>query len=260
MLQSLSGLIHSDSKVGKTTLGATCPPPILILDAEGGTKFLPLAPSLTKMYGRAFSLKEWQPGREPPPRYDGTWDACVVHVHEWQTVTQVYTALLQAAHDFQSLVVDSISEIQRRCKASLNGTEVMKIQDWGRLLVEMDTIIRGLRDLTNHPVRPLRVALFIAETRQNQGGKWKPYMQGQIEVALPYWMDVVGYLFTEKLVDANGQATEEEVRRLLITQHPQFEAGNRLQGSLGAVVDDPNIYEMYTRVFGPIDYSNDNPG
>lgn len=255
MLQSLSLLVHSDSKVGKTTLGATCPPPILHLDAEGGTKFLPLAPSLTAMYGRPIRLRDWDPGREPPPRYDGSWDVCVVHVHEWQTVTQVYGWLLQAVHDFQSLVVDSISEIQRRCKAALNGTEAMKIQDWGRLLVEMDTIIRGLRDLTNHPVRPLRVAMFIAETRQSQAGKWKPYMQGQIEVALPYWMDVVGYLFTEALVDANGQATAEKVRRLLITQHPSFEAGNRLQGTLGDVVDEPNVYEMYTRVFGPIDYN-----
>jgi hypothetical protein len=112
----------------------------------------------------------------------------------------------------------------------------------------MDTVIRGLRDLTLHPTRPLRVVMFIAETRQNQSGKWKPYMQGQIEVALPYWMDIVGYLHVVMLPDANGQLTIP-ARRLLITQTPQFEAGERVQGRLGPYVDNPNIYVMYNQLF-----------
>lgn len=255
MIQSLSMLVHADSKVGKTTLGGTCPAPILLLDAEGGSKFLPLSDSLTQHYGQPVRLTGWNPQAGPPPRYDGTWDICVVYIREWITVTQVHTWLLQADHDFQSLVVDSISEIQRRCKANLKGTETMKIADWGSLLMQMDTIIRGLRDLTLHPTRPLRVAMFIAETRQNNNGKWKPYMQGQIETALPYWMDLVGYLFVEQVADENGQQTQP-VRRLLISQHPQYEAGERVQGRLGLVVDNPNVYHMYTTLFGPITYGN----
>lgn len=249
MIQSLSFLIHAHSKVGKTTLAATSPPPICMIDAEGGSKFLPLSESLAAMYGRPIQMIGWNPMQGPPPRYDGTWDICVVNVRDWQTVVMVYTWLLQAEHDFQSLVVDSITEIQRRCKAALKGTDAMKIQDWGSLLTEMDTIIRGMRDLTLHPVRPLKVVVFIAESRANQAGKLKPYMQGQIEVALPYWMDVVGYLSTEMAPDANGQLTVP-VRRLLITQHPMFEAGERVQGRLGAFVDNPNIYVMYNQLFG----------
>lgn len=248
MLQSLSLLVHADSKVGKTTLGATSPPPILLLDAEGGSKFLPLADSLQQMYGRPINLTSWNPAMGPPPRYDGTWDICVVNVREWAPVPMVYQWLLQAEHDFQSLVVDSISELQRRLKQNLKGTDAMKIQDWGDLLVQMDSVIRGLRDLTLHPTRPLRVVMFIAETRQNQSGKWKPYMQGQIEVALPYWMDIVGYLHVVQTPDANGQLSIP-IRRLLITQHPQFEAGERVQGRLGPYVDNPNIYVMYNTLF-----------
>jgi hypothetical protein len=204
---------------------------------------------LTAMYGRPVRLTQWVP-TSPPPRYDGSWDICVVYVQEWLSVLQVYNWLLQTDHDFTSLVLDSITDLQRRCKTSLKGTEALKIQDWGRLLTEMDTVIRGFRDLQLHPLRPIKVVMFIAETRQNQDGKWKPYMQGQIEVALPYWMDVVGYLFKEPVTDTNGQSTGNELRRLLINQHPQFEAGEAVQGRLGQIVDDPNVYRMYTQLFG----------
>jgi hypothetical protein len=201
------------------------------------------------MYGRPVRLTQWVP-TQPPPRYNGTWDICVVYVQDWLSVVRTYQWLLQAEHDFTSIVVDSITDIQRRCKQALRGTEAMKIQDWGTLLTEMDSIIRGFRDLTMHPTHPFKVAMFIAETRQNQAGKWKPYMQGQIEVALPYWMDIVGYLYKEATADANGQMTGAEVRRLLISQHPQFEAGEAVQGRLGQVVDEPNVYQMYTQLFG----------
>lgn len=249
MIESLSILIHAHSKVGKTTLAATSPPPVLILDAEGGSKFLRRAEALTAMYGRPINMTQWDPATGGPPLYDGTWDVCVVTINAWQTVTQVYQWLLQANHHFRSLVVDSITEIQRRCKQNLTGQEQMKIQDWGALLMQMDAVIRGLRDLTLHPTHPLAVVVFIAETRQAaNGGKWRPYMQGQIEVALPYWMDVVGYLYIDQTPDANGQMTGT-VRRLLVTQHPLYEAGERVQGALGQWVDNPNISQMYNTIF-----------
>lgn len=235
MIQSLSFLIHAYSKTGKTTLAATAPAPILAMDAEGGWKFINM-----RMIG-------WDPNATPPPEYDGTWDVCVVNIRDWRTVTRTYDWLMQAEHQFQSLVVDSITEIQRRCKTNLKGTAALQIQDWGTLLSEMDAMIRGLRDLTLHPTHPLRVVVFIAESRQ-LNGKWRPSMQGQIVDALPYWCDIVGYLFIEQGMDVNGQATVPR-RRLLISQSQLFEAGERVQGRLGGVVDDPNITSMYMQIF-----------
>lgn len=245
MTVPLSLLVHAFSKVGKTTLAGTCPPPVLFLDAEGRTRFLPSARNVTAMYGRPVRLTQWVPSG-PPPLYDGTWDICVVQCNDWMTVEAAYQWLMQGQHHFQSLVLDSITEIQRRCREALKGTEVMKIQDWGTLLDRMSRIIRGFRDLTLHPTRPLSVVMFIAETRQRgEGGKWKPAMQGQIEIALPYWMDVIGYLYKENTMDVNGQPTGPEVRKLLITQHPLYEAGEAVQGVLGDVITDPNVYVMH---------------
>ena len=245
--RTLSILVHAHSKTGKSTLGATAPLPIVAFDAEGGTKFLAGSPFLAQLYGRPFNVIQWDP-QQAPPLYDGTWDMAVVTVHVWQDLVNAAMWLSQGQHHFTSLVVDSISEIQRRLKKNLVGTDQMKMQDWGTLLTTMDDTIRGLRDLTINPYNPIRVAVFIAETRQGPDGKWRPYMQGQIATALPYWMDVVGWLFTDMTPDAQGQPTIP-IRKLLVNQHPQFEAGERVQGLVGPVIDNPRIYSIVDAVY-----------
>jgi hypothetical protein len=241
---TLSVLVHAGAKVGKSTLAATAPKPILALDAEGSWKFLPVR----KVW--------WDPAKDYPPTYDGTWDVCIVTVREWATVDLVFKYLSSYQLPFASVVLDSITEIQRRCKQNLKGSDAMKIQDWDTLLREMDRVIRGYRDLTIVQGLNVRCAVFIAETRE-VNGKWRPHMQGQISVALPYWTDIVGYLYPAYLNDANGQPTQE-VRQLLVTPHPQYEAGERVQGRLGQAVMIPrpapgqigtSIEEMIQQVY-----------
>lgn len=218
--ETLSLLVHADSKVGKTTFAATCPKPALVLDAEGGSKFL----ALRKTY--------WDPIQYAPPINDGSWDICVVVVRSWDTVQRTFQWLQTQDHPFESIIIDSITEVQRRCKQNLlNVDKAMEIRDWGRLLDMMDQTIRGFRDLTLHPTHPVRCVIFIAETRQGDG-KWRPYLQGQISTALPYWLDVVGYLFVDMVPDENGAMTKKQ-RKLLVSPHPQYEAGERVQGRLG---------------------------
>jgi hypothetical protein len=244
--RTLSLLVHAPSKTGKTTLGATAPRPIVILDAEGGTKFLPGSQAIAAKLGRPLIMVPWDP-TQPPPIPDGTWDAAVVTVRSWQDVQYAWQWLSQGAHYFQTIIVDSITEIQRRAKANLKGTEAMLIQDWGQLLTVMDTVIRGFRDLTIDPHNSIRVAVFVAETR-NIDGKQRPYMQGQIATSLPYWMDIVGYLYIDQEQDANGQFTVP-VRKLLVSQHPMYEAGERVQGLVGPVIVDPDISQMLEAIY-----------
>jgi len=220
--QRLSMLIHARSKQGKSTLSATAPQPILVLDAEGSWRFIPVR--------QVF----WDPAASAPPIYDGMWDVCIVTVSEWNTVSLVYRWMSQspAQMPFVSVVLDSITEVQRRCKSNLKGTDAMRIQDWGVLLSVMDQVIRGFRDLCLMPTSNVRCVVFISETRQNTDGRWVPSMQGQIANSLPYWVDICGLLLAEAEADANGQLTQE-VRRLWIGPHSQFESGERVQGRLG---------------------------
>jgi hypothetical protein len=226
--QRLSWLIHGHSKKGKSTLAATAPKPVLVLDAEGSWRFIP------------GSIVYWDPLQEKPPVYDGTWDICIVHVREWATVAMVYQYLLSWPMLFTtagpvSVVIDSITEVQRRCKANLKGTDAMKIQDWGVLLSAMDSTIRGFRDLCLIPQLTVRCVIFVSETRESNSGRLVPYMQGQIAVSLPYWVDVCGYMYPDWDTDENGQQTKE-CRRIWISPHLQYEAGERVQGKLGGVL------------------------
>jgi hypothetical protein len=236
--ETLSVLIHAAAKVGKSTLSSTAPPPVLVLDAEGSWKFI----KIRKIY--------WDPMTQGIPRWDGTWDACIVTITQWQQVDLIYRYLTQSDHDFVSVVIDSITEIQRRLKQNLKGTEAMQIQDWGQLLTKMDATIRQFRDLTLLPIS-VRCVVMIAETREDKG-KWRPYMQGQIGVSLPYLVDICGYLYVGMTLDENGQPTKK-VRKLWIGPHPQFESGERVQGTLPDDVQEPNINEMMTTIFSNID-------
>lgn len=229
-MHSLSVLVHAESKVGKTWFGATTPAPRLILDAEGGTQWIPGQ----KVY--------WDPVY-PPPVADGTWDTCVVIVRDYSSVQQVYQWLAIGQHQFRSVTIDSLSEIQKRAKDQLGGMSFGSQQQWGELLTHMEMLIRNFRDLTMHPINPLEAVVFIAFTRQGDGGKFRPYVQGQLSVTLPYFLDVIGYLYTQPLEDGTV------ARRLLVQPHPQFEAGERVGGRLGAVVDNPNVERMIAQVY-----------
>lgn len=229
--QSLSLLVHGASKVGKSWLGDTTPAPRLILDAEGGSRFTPSR------------KKVWNPLTEAVPVPDGTWDSCIVYVHDYQTVLRAYQWLASGQHPFESVVVDSISEVQQRCVDSIAGVDPMKTQDWGTLFRQVATLVRQFRDLVTHPTKPLRAVVLIAMTK-DVNGKWRAHVQGQLATTLPYYLDVIGYLFVHKFEDGT------EMRRLLVSPHELYEAGERVGGRLGTVVDNPNVTSMLNTIFG----------
>lgn len=243
MEETLSLLVHGESKVGKSTLGNTAPEPRLIMDAEGGSKFLP---------GRKV---EWKlnEGDGAPPQPDGTWDTCIVTIRNFSDVKKVYDWLNSGRHGFKSLVIDSISEIQKRCVDDIAGTEQMTQQAWGSLLRAMEQLVRNMRDLTSHPSNPLKAVVLIAMTREING-KMRPFVQGALATTLPYFIDVVGYLEVVEYPDpADPTKPATKVRELIVSPHPRYEAGERVQGRLGERVYHPDVKRMITEI-----YKNDN--
>lgn len=240
---ALSALIHGPSKAGKSTLSFTSPLPLLVLDAEGSTKFIDEHGFKS---GRRLRKIHWNPATEKAPRYDGSWEVCVVQAVTWASIDLAYKRLKMEPHDFVSMTMDSVTEVQRKCKANL-GVSAMQQQDWGRLLDEMDRIIRGFRDLTLMPNNTLQVAVFIAETR-NEDGLWTPYMQGAVKTSLPYWVDICGYVHQVKVKDANGAPTIRQVN-MLAANHPQYVAGERVQGRLPELIASPDFTQILRTIY-----------
>jgi hypothetical protein len=215
-------LIYGPSKVGKSTLAASGPTPVLILDAEIRTKFLP------------FPKVIWSNPHEPPPEPDGTWDICVVYVREFRMVEQVFGWLHSGKHPFNSVVVDSISEIQQRAVDQIAGVNQMTTPNWGELLRKVSAMARGFRDLQAHPIRPLECVTFTAMERVTQEGRHVPYLQGAIANVLAYYIDIVGY-YGVREDDTGGT-----IRKLLTSPHPSFLAGDGT-GRLPDVIDIPEV-------------------
>jgi len=239
--RSLTMMVYGESKVGKSTFAVTAPYPRLMLDVEGGHRFLPVV------------VKYWDPLREAPPVADGTWDTCVVQVRDYDTMIKTYQWLQLGQHQFKSLIVDSVSELQVKCMDNIAGTNQMQMQQWGELLRHMGALLRDLRDLTMHPTAPLEAVVLTAMARQGQDGRYRPYLQGQLAIQAPYFYDILGAITVEDVFTGDPTQPAQKARRMYVERTNQYEAGERVQGRLGKVVEQQNlgIERMLDIVFGP---------
>jgi len=233
--RALSMLMHGLSGAGKTTLAATAPKPLLLLDVEMASRFI-----------RGRKIK-WNPLTEAPPVYDGSWDICVVIVNDFQKAQVAYEYIKGGNHPFKSIVVDSISELQSKAVEKIKGRQQFQTQDWGKLLSVMSFYCKDLRDLTEGDDQI--EAIIITATSRDHDGIIKPYLQGQIASQAPYWFDITGYLYVQQVQDtATGEI--RDARSLLIGNHPNYEAKSRVPG-LPTVIDNPNVSTMLDAIFGP---------
>lgn len=188
-------LLYSDPKMGKTTLAETAVGPRLILDAEGGTDWL-VSDTVT-----------WDPKTSPPTGLDSDVSV-VVHVLDWDTVELVYSWLQRGEHEFRSVILDSLTELQKQCKRSIT-TDAMEQRDWGTLYDRMDPVLRGIRDLTKHPTNPLWTVVITALAVEKDK-KTIPDIQGSMARSLAGQMDTIGYLTTSAM-NADGVMHREMV-------------------------------------------------
>lgn len=242
--RSLSLLVHGESKVGKTTLAVTAPGPRLLLDVEAAHRFV-INPAQT-VY--------WDPKTSAAPECDGSWDTCVVPVRTYEDMQEAYKYLKLGRHCFSSLIIDSISELQVKLIDQIVGPEQIRMQQWGQLFRALSDMLRGMRDLTMHPTNPLEAVVLTAMTKDGQDGKKHPFLQGQVQVVAPYLFDILGYLRVEEYPHPDPTMGTYRVRRLYVEATDFAEAGERVQGRLGSIVeqDDLSIETMLDKIYGSV--------
>lgn len=226
-------LVHGEAGVGKSWLGDTAPAPRLILDAEGRSKYLPSEPK-----------RIWNPNTEDPPEA-GDWVTCIAQITNFETLNRVFQWLHSGQHPFKSVVLDSLMEIQKRLIDSLVGTEALRTQDWGVVLRRLESLVRGYRDLVISPHNPVEVVVFTCGSKDDEGMK-RPLLQGQLSDTLPYYLDLVGYLY----VTHQPEDPEKLSRRMLIQPSPTAVAKDGTGRLDGPVLQEPNIEAIYGRLNG----------
>jgi hypothetical protein len=218
--QGLSLLVQAHQKVGKSSLGDTGPAPRLILDVETASFWTPSR----KIY--------WDPKRETCPVWpqdpraessDGYWDTCIVIIHDAADLHTLHQTLMTGQHPFNSISMDSVTEIQNRVAFALAGYRKLERDHWGVMLRQVNKLIHDYRDLLTHPVNQIWAITYICGTHFDQRvGKWRPLLQGAMQDHAPYVPDASGWLSAEP----------DGSRHLWIGQSPHHETGNRLWGRL----------------------------
>ena len=200
-------LLFGEPKTGKTSLAETAPGPRLILDAEGGTEWL------------ASETVAWDPLAGPPPDVKDDVSV-VVHITDWELLERVNRYLQKGTHPFRSVILDSITELQKQAKRAVT-TSGMKLQDWGTLLDKMDPVLREIRDLTKAPGSPVEVVVLVA-LGNTKDDKIIPDIQGSMARSLAGQMDTLAYL---RVGQMNSDGTQD--RELLVDARQGITAGDR---------------------------------
>jgi len=212
-LQGLTFAVFGHQKMGKSSWGDTGPLPRLMLDVENSGTWTPSR----KRY--------WDPKRETVPVADGSWDTCVVVIHDYRDLHDTHKILMTGHHPFNSVSLDSVTEIQQRIMRSVAKNPAWKLEwdDWGVLLREVNALIRAYRDLLTHPTNQVWSVVYIMGTKwDDKVRKWRPLLQGASSDYVPYVPDVTGWL----------EAAPDGTRHLWSGPSQFHETGNRLWGRL----------------------------
>lgn len=153
---------------GKTTMGATFPN-VLFLSAESGL----------------LSVRDK--------------DIDVWTINEWEDLEEVFAYLRKGDHIYKSVVIDSLTEVQKKLAEHIvkkfpakrrDYEDLMSQSDWGYAIDKLRKMCRAFRDL------PMNV-VFIALDQQEQGEAetiTKPALSGKTMAAeLLGWVDAAIY-------------------------------------------------------------------
>jgi len=187
----IKAVVYGASGAGKTTFGATAPKPIFA-SAEGGL----------------LSIAE--------QKID------FVSIKSLQDLRDLYDYLKDQKHDYESVVIDSITEIneviKRGIESKIGGQ--MKIQHWGELAKTIQNILTMFRNLNMHVIIIAQEDNVIDEDKIS---KIVPSLNGKSATKMAYFMDIVAYLKINK----NGERVVlTEPHQRLLTKDRSRQIGN----------------------------------
>lgn len=221
-------LVYGPAGAGKTVLMATAPAPLLI-SAESGALSLRQA-NLERLYGVG----------NPHICYNMP----MIEIKTVEDLTDAYNwcATSPQAQAFQTICMDSISEIGEVVLNNAKRQVKDPRQAYGELIEKMESVVRLFRDL---PGKNVVISAKMEPTKDELSGvvKYGPAMPGaKLANKLPYFFDEVFRL-------GIGQTPQGEKYRFLQTQPDlQFEAKDR-SGVL-APVEAPILSAVFAKILG----------
>lgn len=227
-------LVYGDSGTGKTRFAASAPK-ILMIDVN-------------------------DKGHDSVRR---DFDPDYIQVEYWREVIDIYWFLQEGDHEYESVAIDTVSNLQNICMDFVLGDEASRDasrdpdmpsrQAWGKVGKLMRTQITNYRNL------PLNV-IFIAQLRAKQvgdedeeGGEivYGPEVSPSIEKTLKAAVGTIGYLTKREVVIRNKKtksARKEIRRRLLLGDSERYVSKDR-NGVFPDHIDAPDLADMLDQIY-----------
>lgn len=218
--QKLKVLIYGEAGNGKTRFSGTTKPRFnpFIISAESGLL------SLNKL----------------GHKYDYT------EIKSWKELAEIFNFLKMGKHEYDTVILDSVSEMQNICMAQLladSGKEQLQMQEWGLLGTRMQSMIRSFRDLDMNVIMTC-----LAETKTDElTGKTHtgPLLSGKTRDMIPAFFDEVFYAGVKTGKDKDGK----EVRKhYLLTAATETHIAKDRSGMLPQYVE-PDFTKVYDLIF-----------
>lgn len=219
----LNYLVYGLAGAGKTVLCGSADNvpsmrPVLFVDIEGGTE----------------SLRHTYPAVE------------TARISTWSEMQEAYNELHAGRHEYQTVVLDSLTEIQKFDMYNImedmmktwpdRDPDVPSMREWNKNIEHMRRMIRGFRDLPMH-------TLFTALMQTQKDGKtglstYKPDLSGKLADQAAGFFDIVMYNYVK-------QVSEEEYKRFLLCQPTEQHIAKDRTGRLPTVLEDPNMEQIF---------------
>jgi hypothetical protein len=147
---------------------------------------------------------------------------------------------------YRTLIVDSLSEVQKYCMYQLLGIKVgaqrLDVEtpapewaEWGKQAEMIRLMVRTFRDLPMH-------VIFVCSEQVGEDDKKRrirrPNLSGKLAGEVQGFLDTVGYMVLFKGEDG------EYKRRLYITPGQTFQAKHRLPGNTVAYIEEPTMAKL----------------
>lgn len=233
-------LVYGDVGVGKTRLAGSADAvpelrPVLCIDAEGGT----------------FTL------RDPYPNVD------VVRVTNWMQLQKVFDELHAGLHDYRTIIIDSLTELQMMNMDTIlerlkekdpdraerqQDAEIASMLEWQVNSKQLRKFIRLFRDL---PVTTIFTALMKEDKHKTTGEITKrPNLPGKLAISVAGMFDEVLYMYMAERVDPEDEKKRETLRLLLTQATKNITAKDRSNKLPKPYMVNPTMSEIYKYAVG----------